>query len=170
MDLDKKDRLILANQFKILEKLYPNEAEDYQVQRKAIENGYSLQYDMIAEHLSPEMSRKDCQEVLEILSMYRAITHSATALTRNNSQLSIDTDDLKFRGFDGNNEFKQFSYCQYFIIDLDRFRELRYGNQYPDLNSHSPTLNKYRRMVEVWNQNGKRHELTEKQIKALIEA
>lgn len=46
MKLTKVERLILSNQYSILEKLYPEEAEHYHLQKKIVENGYSLHYDM----------------------------------------------------------------------------------------------------------------------------
>lgn len=42
MKLSKLERLILANQFKILEALYPDDAESYENNRKAIEEGTYL--------------------------------------------------------------------------------------------------------------------------------
>ncbi|MFA0674070.1 YfbU family protein, partial [Vibrio sp. 10N.222.51.A6] len=40
MKLDKKERLALVNQFLILEKLYPEEADYYAQHRQAISEGY----------------------------------------------------------------------------------------------------------------------------------
>ena len=34
------DRLVLSNQYRILEALYPDEAETLAIKREAIENGY----------------------------------------------------------------------------------------------------------------------------------
>lgn len=167
MELSKKDRLIIANQLKILAKLYPSESNEYENQRKAIESGYSLNYSGIFDSIYDEMSKEECQEVIDILNMYRAITFSFQKLK---DKVDIDEYYLKFQGFDGNNETDQYSYVCYFVIDLNRFQELKYGLEYPDLNSHSPMLEKYRKMLEVWKESYNKNQLTKEDIIKIIGA
>ena len=167
MKLDLKDRLIISNQLKILERLYPDEAEYYSQHRTAVERGYSLHYSWLVEHFHDEMTDAECSEVLNVLDMYRAIAFSYDKLT---DKSGIDEYFLEFKGFDGNNESKQFSYVQYFILGLGRFNELRYGAKYPDFNSHMPTLEKYRKMLEEWDQLGKPIELNKKTLIQLLGA
>jgi uncharacterized protein YfbU (UPF0304 family) len=166
MHLNPKDRLIIANQLKILEKLYPEEASYYAQHRKAVENGYSLHYSWLVEHFYEEMTEAECREVLDILDMYRAITFSYQKLA---DPSGIDEYWLRFRGFDGNNESKQFSYVQYFISDLGRFEELKYEADYPDFNSHMPTLEKYRQMLAHWHSHGKSFDLSKDELTELLE-
>lgn len=52
MDLTREQRWILANQYRILERLYPNEAECHAKAREVLENGYEFNYDWIAQHIS----------------------------------------------------------------------------------------------------------------------
>ena len=167
MELSKKDRLIIANQLKILAKLYPSESNEYENQRKAIESGYSLNYSGIFDSIYDEMSKEECQEVIDILNMYRAITFSFQKLK---DKVDIDEYYLKFQGFDGNNETDQYSYVCYFVIDLNRFQELKYGLEYPDLNSHSPMLEKYRKMLEVWKKSCNKNKLKKEDIIKIIGA
>jgi uncharacterized protein YfbU (UPF0304 family) len=167
MELSEKDRLIIANQLKILEKLYPEEAEYYAQHRKAIEHGYRLHYDWLTEHFYEEMTEEECKEVLDILEMYRIITFSFQKLS---DKKGVDERRLRFQGFDGNEEGRQFSYALYFIVDLGRFDELRYGAQYPDLNSHAPMLDQYRRMLTVWHSFDNRFELNKAQLCQVLEA
>lgn len=165
MKLNDKERLIIANQLLILEKLYPNESEYYAKRRKAVEQGYTLHYSQLTEHLYEEMTEEECKEVLDILNMYRAITFSYQKIS---DETDIDDSDIKFPGFSGNNEIKQLSYTHYFVVELDRFLELRDGNEYPDFNSHFPMIDRYRRMLQVWNAYDDKHHLTEEQIKKLL--
>jgi uncharacterized protein YfbU (UPF0304 family) len=167
MQLDKKDRLIIANQLKILERLYPEEASYYAQHRTAVENGYSLHYSWLVENFYDEMTEAECREVLDILDMYRAVTFSYKKIE---DPSGIEDYWLKFRGFDGNNESKQFSYVQYFITDLGRFEELKYEAEYADFNSHMPTLEKYRRMLSHWSANGKSFDLSKAELKELLGA
>lgn len=166
MDLTKIERLIIANQFKILEKLYPEEAGYYSNERKAIENGYKFHYEEIIEHLNDEMSEDECREVIDILDMYRALTFSYAKLK---DKSGIEEDEIHFNGFDGNNEIKQYFYARYFILDLGRFDELTYGQKFPELNTHWPILDHYRDMLHVWKNIQDRHDLNKEQIRAILD-
>lgn len=167
MNLTLAERLIISNQFKILEKLYPEEAEFFSTHRTAVENGYKLHYDDLVENFFDEMPEEESLEILEILSMYRALTFSHQKLK---DKSGIKADDIRFKGFDGNEETSQYLYTKFFILELGRFDELRYGNDHPDFNSHFPMLNQYRDMLRVWNSFEKNFNLNEKQILAILRA
>ena len=109
MELSLKDRLILSNQYRILEKLYPEEADSLANDRRAIENGYTMNYAWLTGHLLDELSEERCNEVWDILEMHRALNFTYRNLK---DKEGIDEKKLKFRGFDGNEETKQFSYCE----------------------------------------------------------
>ena len=167
MDFSITERLIIANQFKILEKLYPEEAEYYAAHRKALESGYKLHYAEIAENFFDEMSEEECREVIDILDMYRSLTFSFNRLP---DKTGIAESEIHFDGFDGNDETRQYLYAQYFIVDLDRFTELTYGQKHPDLNSHGHRLQKYRTMLAVWNSIDDKHNLNPDQIRVILDA
>ena len=168
MELDKKERLILSNQLKILEKLYPDEADYYAQHRKALEEGYALHYSWLFENIYDEMSVEECKEVLDFLDMYRAITFSYQKLEDKGELESHSY--LKFSGFDGNNETKQMAYAQYFMIDLDRYQELRYDQPSPDLNSHMQMLPKYRNMLKKWKNCKDKNYLSKDDIELILSA
>lgn len=166
MKLDKKERLQLSFTLKILEKLYPEEKEYYANHRKAIEDGYELHYDWITEHLSEGLTKEECSEVLDILDMYSSLYFSFKKLK---NPESLNLDNVKFPGFDGNNETMQMAYTKYFIEDLDRFGEIQeIANGY--YNSHMRLIPKYKKMLEKWKTYDypKRYELNENEIKELI--
>lgn len=167
VELSKMDRLILSFQLKILEKLYPEEAEYYAQNRKAIEEGYALHYDWLFEHIYDGLSVEECKEVLEILDMYRAITFSIEDME---DKTGLDHPFIKFAGFDGNTETKQMAYTRYFISDLDRYQELRYGKDYRDFNSHCPLLDKYRSMLEEWRKCQNPRQLSKETIIHIVNA
>ena len=168
MKLDKKERLILSNQFKILEKLYPEESDYYSHHRKALEEGYALHYEWMFENIYDEMTVEECTEVVDILNMYRAITFSYRKID-NKGELE-NHHYFKFRGFDGNNETRQMAYAQYFMIDLDRFQELKYDQVAPDFNSHERMLPKYRKMLTEWKNCQDKNRLSELDIKSILRA
>src|SRR3954471_23128507 len=101
MELTFKDQLILANQYLILGKLYPNEADHYANLRKVIEGGYSLEYKECIRYFSKELSENDCREVHNILDMYYSLNnHFEDSYDENGNNPSR----IKFLGFWGNAE------------------------------------------------------------------
>ena len=167
MELSLKDRLILVNQCRILEALYPEEADYYQNHREALESGYQLHYSWAAEGIDKEeMSEAECRKVLDVLGMYRAMTFSYREL----EGADIEESEIRFRGYDGNYETKQFAYTNYFVVKLGRFKELTQGLEYPDFNSHSEMIQTYERMLSVWNQFPDKNHLTADQIKEILNA
>jgi uncharacterized protein YfbU (UPF0304 family) len=167
MDLTKKDRLIIANQLKILEKLYPDEADYYSKHRTAVEHGYKLHYEWLVEHFYDEMSEDECREVLDILNMYRALRFSYDNLE---DKSGIEEEDIRFKGFDGNNETSRHSYVRYFILELERFSELAPESPYSDFNTHYPVLEAYRKMLAVWSGFTNKYQLSKDQIQQLVKA
>jgi len=167
MELSVKERLMLSNQFKILEKLYPEEASYYAEHREALERGYALHYDWMVEFFSPPMTHEQSREVFEILNMYRAITFSNQNLPEDERE---DHPLLQFPGFDGNNEGQYLLYTEYLINTLERWQELTYDQDNPDFNSHMEMLPAYRRMVTQWDQLGRPERLGAEGILKILEA
>ncbi|MDW0116233.1 YfbU family protein [Sporosarcina thermotolerans] len=169
MKLTKFERLMLSNQFKILEGLYPKEKKNYELNRKALEEGYSLHYNGAFESLSPvELTEDECREVLDILSMYRALTYSFEKLE---DKSGITMESIKFNGFSENDEeeSKRLSYTHYFIMDLNRFEELKYGEEWAFFNSFIPMLDSYRRMLSAWTTVNRKQELNRDEIIRIVE-
>jgi len=167
MKLSRYERLVLSNQYRLLEALYPGEADYYSRHRKAVEEGYALNYRWLTEHLYEELSEEACREVLDVLDMYRAITFSI----RDSEGTGIDSKTFfPFPGFDGNNEAQELSYVHYFLTDLGRFEELRPPSPGSNLNSHCPMLPKYRGMLRVWKSLGDPHHLSQDEIAKILEA
>lgn len=162
--MDKLKRYELINQLLILEKLYPDEANYYSKNRKALEYGFELHYSWLTENLSDGLTPEECKEVLDILDMYRSITFS---WLNHNSGVELPN-NIKFKGFDGNNESALRNYVQYFIIDLERFEELKYSQSFPSFNRHIRMLEQYRRQLKVWRNFD--FDLTREQIALILEA
>ncbi|HDR4898605.1 TPA: YfbU family protein [Bacillus cereus] len=170
MKLTKAERLILSNQYKILEKLYPEEQKFYEVDRKAIEEGYELHYEEIGGHIYDGLTPKECREVLDILSMYRSIVFSTNNLSEEEQKEVKSKHTIYFEGFDANDEYevKLLMYARYFIVDKERFHEFKESEEYPYFNSHTPMLQKYRRMLDKYNKLERKHKLLKNDILALL--
>jgi uncharacterized protein YfbU (UPF0304 family) len=163
--LSKKDRLILANQFKILERLYPAEASYYEEHRTALEEGYELHYSWMFEHIFDGVTEAECRRVLDIMQMYSQMHFAYRDL---DDKSEINPDDVVFKGFDGNGETSLMAYARYFMYTLNRFAELhREGD---DLNTHYPTFRKYDSMLRAWNESETKYELTKEDLIRIINA
>ena len=161
------ERLILANQYEILSKF---EDSDYGVQyykklSNNLRNGYKWLYKDHFQCLSDVLDDNDAELVVKTLSLYRTLKNNYDDL---DDKSIIDEINITFKGFDGNNESALRNYVQYFVIDLERFEELKYGQSFPRFNSHTRMLEQYRRQLKVWRNFD--FDLTTEQIASILEA
>lgn len=164
--MTKTERIILIFLLQILKKLYPNNQEyDFEKMRIVLENGYELQYEMITGHLQEEMTIGECNEVFKILNMYRALKTSYNNLQ---DKSGINPEDIKFKGFDGNFEAKYLCYVQFIFESLNFFEELKDDSKSLNYDTHFETLNRYRKMLKVWENYNKSCTLDKDQIKSII--
>lgn len=165
MKLTRAERWILANQYRILEALYPSDG--YDKAREVLECGYELHYDWISEHIYGDrdvMTTSECEEVLAILDMFSMLEAAYEKLA---DRSGIEEWAVRFSGFDGNNETKQLGYARFFCShDGGRYPELRRG----DFNSHCPTLDAYRRMLVEWEKASDKLSLTKEDVVRMASA
>lgn len=161
LKLDFKDRLILANQYRILEKVDPENAESYKRVISILERGYEREYKFIDTRIDHStVSIEQCNEVCDILDMYRSLRGSYHELSDNSG---IDARDIVFPGFDGNNESEYLSYAR-FLNSTDGYTES------PAINSHMPTLDTYRRMLQAFKPYRSKYPLTKDAIQEVLAA
>jgi len=162
--LDEIQRTILANQYRILSKLDPTGGWDKALE--VVENGYELEYQFEDRNVLDE---DQCREVLDILTMYRALKDSYARLG-NEEQAGIDASRLKFLGFDGNDptESQYMAYVNY-LWKTERFTESKDDGQ-DGANSHMPVLDLYRRMMAAYDVSGNRHRLSRADIVRIVGA
>lgn len=149
MKLSRVERWILSNQYKILEKLYPDEADYCAEVREVIDSGYELEYAWAIDYIYPDeqcLSTDQCREVLQILSMYRDLKRAYEAL---DDKSGINAYWIEFPGFDGNEESHLLGYCRHVCRKgSGKYEELNRGRD--DFNSHAALLGGYRRMLRLW--------------------
>jgi uncharacterized protein YfbU (UPF0304 family) len=134
------ERLQLINQLRILEKLDPNNAEDYAESRDIIAHGYTIQYEDVFNEVFEEIDVEECKYVYDVLDMYRVLIHSYNALTE---KKGLTPEDVRFQGFDGNNESKRHAFAEH-LRKQGKWTETLTGG----LNSHSMmTMSLYPRML-----------------------
>ena len=174
MKLSRKERFDLAYKLRVLGKLYPNSLGTFESEIEALESGYMLHYEGAYELISTEeLSIKECEFVLEVLNLYRSLIFSFEKI---DNPKNLKKEDLRFPGFDGNNETKHWRYTEYYIERCNspsyHFNEIRLlcnGNKKDNLgyyNSHEPMIDDYKKMLEKFYTFSKKYkcELTEEQI------
>lgn len=150
IDLTPKDRLILANQYKILKALYPGEAAEYDNNLKIIENGYASKTDDLFLHITESyVSREISKEVRDVLGMFDEIGYAIDQLGGVDGIKNASS--LRFRGYDGNGEFEHIGYCQFILGDPDIYKWIKPRSE--TYNSHCPMIGIYGRMVEAWHKS-----------------
>lgn len=159
MKLTKKERVLLANQYRILAALDSDSSSHYKELIEIVENGYEVFYSMIDEWFGEEMPESQGRFVLEILDLYRAI--EVVKRRTKDSQLLAHNFSI-FPGFDGNNETSEMAFCRFLIVRQGKFEEQKqYLSQNDNLNSHMPMVEKYRAMltaaedVDIWSMTAK---------------
>lgn len=164
MKLSRIERWFLVNQYRILEKLYPEDAESLAEDREALQRGYEAHYSGMIDFIYKDehtLSAERSREVLDILSMHRALHYGYDALS---DKSGIEPAFVQFAGFDGNDEEEGLllGYARWFCdSDGGRFKELHRGD---DFNSHMPMLGFYRAMLKEWQKSRDKNKLTKDDI------
>ena len=96
-------------------------------------------------------SMETVREVLDVLDVWRFFEQSYTNLSEEDKERVKEEADpfgvnVVFSGFDGNYETEHLIIAQFLINKMDRFTE--FGDR--DLNSHTPSIDGYRRMVRAF--------------------
>ncbi|PZT99709.1 MAG: hypothetical protein DI624_04575 [Brevundimonas sp.] len=161
MKLTLAERLALRNQLQIMKELEVGDltAEQYDEKIQIVEGGYEVYYpDLInginEEGIDPEVTA----EVLDVLSLYRALHHAEQ------SGITLPSKGYaKFAGFDGNHE-PHYGFSV-FVLDVQG----NFSESAPSKNSHgSGALSRYRRMLEAWDQMGRPFDLDQAAVDAIF--
>lgn len=156
------ERVLLANQYAILGHL--EDSSDYKRLSQNLRDGHEYLYRDLFNWISPEMDRQTTQFVLDALSMYQAINDSWITL---GSPSDIKAQDVKWPGFDGNNEGTLYSFSCALAQD-NRFED-QLGER--GVNSHSEMTSTYRKMLAKWRDLGApRHPMSSDEIKTVLAA
>jgi uncharacterized protein len=166
VELNKFERRLLANQYHILSLIDQSNADHYNKLRDALENGYIASYqDDLFAGLLDGLSVEQCTFVLEVMNMYDALQRSYDRL---DDKQGIEEERTTFPGFDSDYELEHMGYARFVVEREGRFTHLRAHSQ--DFTSHTPMLDRYRRMYDVWRLTANRYGLTRDDIAAIVDA
>ena len=169
LKLTKLERIFLINQLRILEALYPREAEKLSIQREAFECGYELLYGLWSEYIADgddKMAAEECQEVFNTMDMFDAIGRSKP------DDLDVSEFPMtKFSGYDGNNETKFMAFAQFVVERWGRFQYLQMREP-RGWNAHQRVRNTYRQMLAIWTElpHDERFSMSPEQLKSVLSA
>ena len=112
---------------------------------------WALQWDMSGIFHKHADSSEVVTEVVDVLDMWDFIESGYERLgSKEREQLDKDVEffgkNPKFAGFDGNNESEHMGVARFLIEKMRRFERFKDRN----LNSHMPSIETYRRMLEVF--------------------
>ena len=159
MQLSEVERWILSNQYRILERLYPEYEDSFKEAQDAIGCGYEREYDGLSQHIysgHDVMTTVECEEVISILAMFSVLARTYKSL---DDTADIDESSIRFSGF---NEGKQMAYARYVCTSgSGRFNDLDHPD---DFSSHTPTLDSYRRMLAAWSAAESQYKLSKDDI------
>jgi uncharacterized protein len=152
------ERRLLAMQHEILSRLDAD--DEYALARHkqridALDAGFTAEYSNEFVALEPEMSRRNCALVWDILDMFRILKGSVERLGVD-KVATLDQHALPaltFRGFDGQDSYESrlLGYAR-FLIATGRWEDLaeHFDAKHDHGNSHSPVLATYLRMLAAF--------------------
>lgn len=146
--MDKQQRLILINQYKILTQLDKDNKKQYEEYIEILSSGYTIFYDTLTEWISDEMEEKECDFVLDVLDLYCAVE----VYEYRNGRLK-NLKNTKFKGFDGNHEFQEMIFTRFLIFKQNKFSELlNLAKETDNFNSHGRMRHIYEPIINRWKE------------------
>jgi uncharacterized protein YfbU (UPF0304 family) len=166
--MNKKERLILINQYEILAALKPDEESHYKELIKILSEGYEIFYDTLTEWIDEGMDETKSRFVLDVFDLYRAI-HSATLKSEDEK---VTQHHLSyFHGFDGNYEAEYLSFARFLVEDQGKFAEQKgYLDKNDSMNSPTEMVHTYRAMLKAHQEIGKSFTLSDEELLRILDA
>jgi uncharacterized protein YfbU (UPF0304 family) len=164
--LDKIQRRILANQYRLLSHLDEAQASGHQRRAEILEEGYEGQYFAIFDEIADPLPERECKFVFEVLNMYHALQQRASDLAEFPSDLS---DAIGFAGFCERDEIELVGYERFLASDAPK------SNVFAKLTRTQPppfaASARYRKMLAAFSQVKRGPDgLTVDQIRTIVDA
>ncbi|AVZ03315.1 hypothetical protein B9Y01_17880 [Acinetobacter baumannii] len=157
IELTDKERLFLANQHEILGHLNKDNSDYHFKLAEQLRDGHEWLYSQSFDNFSENLPDDAAELVLNILQIYEMIQDAYDGLS---DKSLISEHQIKFPGFDGNNETEFMGFVDALEKDNRFVDVIQTGNR----NSHSPKVHVYERMIAKWQAFGKPYNLTTEQL------
>lgn len=165
-DLSLKDRLVLSNQYRILELLDKEHATVHEEHRTVLTRAQETHYVTLLEDFSSALNLDVTREIMDILAMF---TRMRMSYDHHGSPAAIAEEGIEFSGFNPEFEGEALSYAQFYMQKLGRHRWLRLDES-KSIESSVPMLDVYRRMLSAWKEIGMSKVLSESEVAEIVNA
>lgn len=146
--MDNLQRLILANQYRIMSMLEPDEGS-HRLAIHAIEHGFESEIEGLADDTCVSWLSKDsCHFVLDVLEMFNVIDIAIEEFEPDAAERIKQDPNIKFRGFDGNHETGMMKFAEFQVVEKGHWESLNLARK--DMNSHLQMKDKYSKMLAVY--------------------
>ncbi|MCG9786409.1 YfbU family protein [Vibrio barjaei] len=166
MEMTNAQRLILSNQYYLMAKLTPENAEKYKRLQTIVERGYELQMREMNKEYGC-LVEDECREVIDIMEMYHAMQESNKMLS-DEERNDVDQRRLQFLGFDIATEAQLVNYVRFLLDSEGLYPQFDKGDHH--FNSHVPMLEKYRRMLVTWRNCPRQYHLSAAEFRQIFNA
>lgn len=143
-NLSTAERLILTNQFKLLNATGGLEEGQHDELIEMLEHGYALQINEwltgIERHA---LNETECRFVIELMDLFDLLYNSWQQLSEAEQQ-QIAEWRVRFSGFDSEHEFKYLEYVRYLVDTEKCWTHFRRDNNF---DSQRPTLDRYKTLL-----------------------
>lgn len=164
MEMSSTQRLILANQYKLMGLLDSQNAKKYQRLETIVKGGFALELKELDKDFF-DISEQECRTVLDTLEMYNALNVSYNQLA---DKSALTPHRLQFAGYCAVREKKYLNYLRFITGVEGKYQEFMQCAHGCD--SQTPMWDKYAKMLEVWRECPREYHLSVEEIKNILNA
>lgn len=164
MEMTSTQRLILANQYKLMGLLEPANAAKYQRLETIVKGGFALELKELDKEFS-DLSEIECRTVWDTLEMYHALQVSYEKLA---DKSDLSERRLQFPGYCAVREKKYLNYLRFITSTEGKYNEFMACEHGCD--SQTPMWDKYLKMLDTWRACPHEYHLSMAEIKNILNA
>ena len=164
MEMSSTQRLILANQYKLMALLDSQNAKQYQRMETIVRGGFALELKELDKDFS-DISEQECKTVLDTLEMYNALQVSYNNLA---DKSALNPHRLQFVGYCAVREKKYLNYLRFITATEGKYQEFMQCEHGCD--SQTPMWDKYIKMLDAWRSCPHEYHLSMEEILKILNA
>ncbi|QLB13585.1 hypothetical protein EV697_10527 [Bisgaardia hudsonensis] len=164
MEMTSTQRLILANQYKLMGLLEPDNAKKYQRLEMIVKGGFALELKELDKEFS-NLSEEECRTVQDTLEMYHALQVSYANLA---DKSMVTPHRLQFVGYCAFREKRYLNYLRFITKIEGKYQEFMSCEHGCD--SQTPMWDKYLNMLAVWRSCPHEYHLSIAEIQKILSA
>ncbi|ACA31605.1 YfbU family protein [Histophilus somni] len=164
MEMTSTQRLILANQYRLMGLLDPTNTQKYQRLEAIVKGGFGLELKELDKEFS-DLSEAECLTVLNTLEMYNALQISYNNLP---DKSALTPHRLQFAGYCAVREKKYLNYLRFITSVEGKYQEFMRCEHGCD--SQTPMWDKYLKMLDAWRACPHEYHLSMAEIQKILNA